>query len=262
MKQLKIATWNIGSLTERAENESVLLSQIKNLDADIICFQEFPDNDELTSLITQTGNFEYHKIVISSPSHVDKYHDMGIAFFSKTKPDDIIMHKLIKPYESLISFYGHSERLHDKYYMALVFNNMIIITGHGFPCIRYCSPYYQYKEELMEHWSNYCVSGIEYKHSFDDLDDWIVSIKNRYPDFTIIIAADFNIDRQLDYLPKSSKYFYDVFEGQITRPMQYNMRGGYKTDAILCPKNLTIQSSSNISTVFDHHLLSIELSSF
>ena len=263
MKKIKIATWNIGSLSEQKENESVLLSQVTELNADILCLQEFPDNDELAAKINLAGNYMYHKIVISSPSHVDKKHNMGIAIFSKIEPYDIIVHKLIKPYESLTTFFGQCESLHDKRYMAAVFDQFILITGHGFPCVRYCSPYIQYKKAQLDHWSDFCVSGVEYKNTFEDLDNWIISIKETYPASTIIIAADFNIDRQLDFLPKSRNYFYDVFEGQITRPEQYYMHGGYKTDAILCPMGTTFQDSCNITTVFDHHLLSlsIELSS-
>lgn len=257
MKQYKVATWNIGSLSEIKENRAFFLSAISELDADILCLQEFPDDEQLIREICSAGKFCYNKTIITSPSHVGEKHNMGISVFSRERPDNIFEHKLIKPYESLINFMGKREALHNKSFMAGVFQNFVIITGHGFPCIRYCAPQYEYFENMLDQWEQYCITGTEYKSSFEDLDDWIIAIKNQYPDHMMVIAADFNIDRQLDFMPKSREHFFDVFEGQVTRPLHFHNLRDYKTDAILCPKDLKIVDSKNMPTIFDHHLLSL-----
>lgn len=257
MRHVKIVTWNIGSLPEKQENEHSFLTTVSELKADILCLQEFPDDEELVRKICCMGNYTYHETIITSPSHVGEKHNMGIAVFCKEKPEAIYEHKLIKPYESLVNFLGKQENLHNKSFMAIVFHGFVIITGHGFPCIRYCAPQHHYYHEMLEQWEKYCITGTDYKLSFDDLDDWIISIRKQYSDYTIVIAADFNIDRQLDFMPKSSEFFYDVFEGQATRPLLYYNLRDYKTDAILCPRDLVIVDSRNMPTIFDHHLLSL-----
>ena len=256
MKQLKIATWNIGSMPEKEGNEALFLTAAAELDADILCLQEFPEDDRLVRQLREQGRFAYSETLMTSQSHVGKAHRMGIALFSRTRPEEVFTHQLVRPFESLVSFYGRREELHAKSFMAAVFREFVVVTGHGFPCVRYCSPRFEYREEMTEDWGRYCVSGAEYGITFEDLDRWLDGVRRRYEPLPVFIPADFNVDRQLDYLPESRKHFSDVFDGEVTRPPQYNL-GVYKTDGILCPDVKKVRSRENISGALDHHLLSV-----
>lgn len=258
MKRLKIATWNIGSMPEKAENEAAVLSVAADLNADVLCLQEFPEDEGLIRKLTEAGGFTYSKILMTSRSHVGRPHRMGIAVFSRLRPEKVITHPLVKPYGSLVSFYGQREELHAKSFMAAAFTGFVLITGHGFPCVRYCSPHFEYRPEMTADWRKWCISGEDYSCAYEDLDRWAEEVRRSYAPLPVFFAADFNVDRQLDYLPESRKHFTDVFEGEITRPPQYNI-GRYKTDAVLCPKNWTILARENIDGILDHHLLSVTI---
>jgi len=256
MKRIKIATWNIGSMPEKESNREAVLACIAGLDADILCMQEFPEDAELIRRICDAGQYQDYKTLMTSQSHVGLPHRMGIAAFSRMRQEKAEVHSLPIPYESLISFYGRREQLHGKAFMAVWFGDLVLITGHGFPCVRYCSPRFGFRQEMTENWSSYCVSGTEYAVSHEDLDHWAEEIRKACDPLPVIVAADFNVDRQLDYMPECRKHWQDVFEGEVTRPPQYNI-GEYKTDAILLPQDCRIAGRENIPGILDHHLLSV-----
>lgn len=94
MNSIKVATWNIagGRLSRSAskfdyseENTSYFISQLQELDIDIVAFQEdhIIGKDSVVTKIAETLGYDYLYVSPSSPSHISKDHSLGTAVMSK-----------------------------------------------------------------------------------------------------------------------------------------------------------------------------------
>ena len=259
MKTIRIATWNVGSVHEDKRSAEQFLSIIKQIGADIFCLQELPEDQALFESILTTGGFKDYYFKLCSKSHVGLQLNMGIAIFSKECISNPIIYKPVKPYETLTEYHGNVESLHDKYFLAVELEDEVIVSGHGFPSVRYCSPKYQYRPEMKKDWQRYCVTQEDYAATLVDIQNWLIALSGsiRKP---LIAAADFNVDDPLDQMPILKKAYYDVFSGEKTRPSKQNYGFEYKSDGILVPQETITVQKCILKNDYDHYALYADLS--
>lgn len=259
MKLMRIATWNVGSVHEDKRSEDLFLSIIKQIEADIFCLQELPEDPALFERILASGKFKDYCFKLCSKSHVGLQLNMGIAIFSKECISNSVDYKLVKPYETLTEYYGNVETLHDKYFLAVEIGDTVIVSGHSFPSVRYCSPKYQYRPEMKKEWQKYCVSQEDYADTLIDIQKWLLELSASFKK-PVIAAADFNVDDPLGQMPTLKKTYYDVFSGEKTRPSKQNYGFEYKSDGILVPQGMVAIKKQILKNDFDHYALYADLS--
>ncbi len=230
MRSISIATWNIGSLYKDYERIlDYIGSLLESQSADILCVQECPDNDEVFNVISSRGGFDEMLFRVTSESHVGEAHNMGTAVFSRT-PLLLFEQLPLKKPEVEVEYNGAREYWHDKCFFSVGCKfgdtELTVVTGHGFP-------FHRYGLENEE-------SADIIKPSFAALDGWMSGIAEAQSNRFVCSAADFNLNSPLKYMPLCRDAFYDIFEGESTRP------SGRKTDAILVPKGTEVEFKVNI----------------
>lgn len=238
--KFKIATWNIGSLfSDYEKNIKVIESFIKSVNADVFCIQELPDDSNIISAILEWGNFISMRNEVCCPSHITQGLNVGIGIFAKSDILETGYTNLPKPTGCVPIFNGKREVFHEKKFMFVRTNianeQVLIITGHGFPFHRY-----RINEDLSR-------SSLEY------VDRWIAELKKKYRCNKIYIACDMNVHDAVRFMSKCNKSMTDAFENEPTRP------SGRKTDAILISKTEITIKKTNLITGFDHNVIAVEL---
>ena len=252
MNNFTISTWNVGSLYANIErNIPIFKENLQKAPADFFCMQEFPDNPRDLDEVKRITGLSHHMYWVTSHSHVDTEHDMGVLLLSRyplTFEEEI---QLPKPTVE-VSHDGKKEEWHDKSFFAVSFTAgeqpFLIVTGHGFPFHRYG----------LENEAGKSVMA----PSFEALDLFFDSMKEKHPDKKLFSAADFNITSPLAFMPLTSASMVDVFHGEPTRP------SGRKTDAIILPHDAVLLSKRTVISplqsdgkgCFDHHLISASFS--
>lgn len=239
MKQIKIATWNIGSLYDgTASRSSTLYTVLRDYSPDILALQELPHQNSLMEEIKEIlGAYGYIHITCSR-SHVANM-DMDICIYSKFP---IILRDSLQLNALSVTSYirnGKEEHLHRKSFMSCEITidqeKYCLITGHGYPVHRYGIP-------------------IEiFSPSFMQLDEWISQTVKNYTPENIILACDFNIPNPLFYMEELKKDYLDPLIFLGTRP------SGRKTDSIIVHKERKIYELVNIQTGFDHNFVMLTL---
>lgn len=247
MKNIKIATWNIGSMFDNSLNGKKIIffdkyKKFKELLAeqnpDILCLQEMYDMSWLKIKICDMCGFSDIKTIPCSDSVLKNGAVMEIAVFSKkplSKSIDVI--EIPKPFEKRM-VNGKMERVHQKFFFGTEFalpnSRVLLITGHGYPSKRY---------KMIDK---------EYAPAYIVLDDFIKKYACNYVN-SVVVCADFNIDDPLKYMPYTSSLMIDAFANEATRP------SGRKTDGIMVPIAVNIENKINISIGFDHNYISADI---
>ena len=238
---MKIATWNIGSLyAGYQENNKELKRQVEDLNADVFCMQEFPDDPHLINEILKYGAFTDYYFYVTSPSHIGPAHDMGVILFAKGQLTHRNHIMLIPPDIDAV-YNGKKEPIHSKAVLsAKCFygqTSFTLITGHGFPLHRY---------------------GLDERHDlfeteFIPLEEYLSTIVHSLDTERIIVGGDFNCGNILRYSKTLRDYFYDAFFQIPTRP------SGRKTDAILLQNDALVKEKFvRCVQGFDHFLLYLD----
>lgn len=277
MSDFTLATWNIGSLYANIEVTLPFMQMILEEESpDLLCLQELPDEPKLWEKIAIWGDYSHRIYQITSPSHINKAHNMGIGIFSRVPLYPIGLLHLTKPDISVV-YQGKSESWHDKIFMAVtwgasadgaktmcctsqpataslysntavnrnsVFACGLLLTGHGFPFHRYNLDNDAHQELIAE--------------AFSPLDDWIVSFLEKPYDLPFFVAADFNIANPLKFLPRCGPSWIDLVSDNATRP------SGRKTDSILVSRKSRLSPTlcirktvvNNSTPLFDHFYVS------
>lgn len=246
MGEVKIATWNVGSLyVDFNENIGCFRETILTVGADLFCMQEFPVRKDMVDEVMSVGGFAHYKLLRTSESHVFKENDMGVAIFSKHPVKQIDLIELPKPGIKAVRE-GREEKWHSKFFTINLCKteseDIVVITGHGFP-------FHRYGLERAEYYE--IISG-----SFSALDFWISDFLEMSGSARVYLSADFNLTNPLDFMPRCREKYYDAFAGDPTRP------SGRKTDAIILPKGCRLIEKINLSLradegtpFFDHNCI-------
>ena len=231
-------TWNIGSLYDNYnDKEKDLLSVVGEISPDVLCLQEFPENEELKKKICRIGSFKDFFYLFLSESHVGPPHRMGLIVFSKgnLKCKDTIW--LNKPCIDVF-FEKKREEFHPKAFVLLEcrlgHDTYCVLTWHGFPFHRYGL---DNRKDLFE-------------EVYLPLNDCVVRNEN-----IAIIAGDFNSPNAEKHCSQIQLRYRDLFSNQPTRP------SGRKTDAIFVQKGVSAREKGIVDGIktFDHYALWAEL---
>lgn len=235
---IKLATWNVGSLLCDLDKNTDTLIQALSLDSpDVFCAQELPFSSELWDKIKQNCGFEYFYYYKTSRSHVAEGWDMGVGIFSKYPFGKVYVRELTLPTERIF-YNGREETWHRKYYLSTRLfvddGELTLFTGHGFPFYRY---------GLLEE---------EHSLVYGEIDSFVSEYSSGE---RFVICTDFNAYNAVRFMPCVSRTHRDVFADVPTRPT------GRKTDAIVVPISSEVSSSINrVLEGMDHNYLSVTLS--
>lgn len=249
-----ISTWNIGSLHEGghyARNLDYLRTVLTARPTDILCLQECPNDPDFLRQVTEWTGLTHIHYVVTSESHIDLQHDMGLCVLSRCPVTEI---SRIQPAKPQVEAWhkGKREYWHDKLFLALHGEihgrELAVITGHGFP-------FHRYGLDDGEHDSVIAPS-------FGEVDHWIRELRSQHPHILFCIAADFNYGEPLRFMPYLNESFADAFHGEATRP------SGRKTDAIILPADHRPGDKQNVRAplnekgrgYFDHNFISASYS--
>lgn len=239
--KFRIVTWNIGTLyTDYEKNVQIIQKNVETLNADFLCFQEFPSKEDFIQNVKSWGNFSYYTYKVCCKSHVavDDV-DVGIAVFSKYKFGETSIFDLPMIENVELIYNGKREHFHQKSFLCVQakINDtpLSIITGHGFPFHRYN------------------VDETTSAPVFRDVDKWISHLKKENPSSPIFLAADMNVANALQHMPFCSETMYDLFDGEATRPT------GRKTDAIYVPSSVQNFEKFSKRCGFDHFIIGADI---
>ena len=208
------------------------------MNTDFLCFQEFPNDNDLINRIKTWGDFTDYSYKVCCKSHVTENIDVGVVIFSKYKINESCYFNLPIIENIELIYQGKKEIFHKKFFVCIKTqinkNAVNIISGHGYPFYRYNIP-----ESIS--------SGV-----FDSVDNWIKSFLENDINSTIM-AGDMNVVDPLEYMGFCKKNMYDVFYGISTRP------SGRKTDAIIVPNCGKVVNMTNIKSNFDHNIIQADI---
>ena len=207
--QLRVATWNIGSLLGFACDDAwylryqAALETLSELNLDVLCVQELPGNMDAVFRFSRDLDLPFY--VFKELSVGSKGSDVtGIGVFSRFPIellDEHVMHNPCYqfPHRSALGALGtmRPERTHDKAFICTNVAGVVVITGHALPLHRYgIDPQ---------------VLGDSYKR----LADWIVG--KAEGSFPVVVAGDFNLANLDAVMPALPIVFTSAVEG-ATRP--------------------------------------------
>ena len=237
MTNLTISTWNIGSLHDGPHydrNLNYLRSVLTEHPTDILCLQECPHDPELLQQLKTWTGLTNALYFITSESHIDLQHDMGLLILSRLPVTDL---RQVKPDKPQVEAWhkGNREYWHEKLFVAVKCayndNPLTVVTGHGFPFHRYGLDDGAHDDVIAP--------------SFTRIDQWIEELRKEFPNTLFCFAADFNYGEPLRFMPRLREAFADAFDGEATRP------SGRKTDAILLPREYHPESECNVVAPLD-----------
>ena len=100
MTSLTISTWNIGSLHEGdhyVRNLDYLRTVLTAHPTDILCLQECPNDPDFLRQVTEWTGLTHIHYVVTSESHIDLQHDMGLCVLSRCPVTEISRIQPTKP---------------------------------------------------------------------------------------------------------------------------------------------------------------------
>lgn len=269
-KTVTFATWNIGSLYAGHPLTHTFLKELLVRESpDILCLQELPERPDLWENIAGWGGYAHRLYQVTSPSHVDKGHNMGIGVFSRYPLSLLHVLPLNIPVVP-VTYQGKPEVWHPKYFLTVAWGAPVTAgrfsPDSGKPVLSPTSIGEESKlrpaMEAIEkegrkepaglredgspspggllftgHGFPFHRYGLENEagypiiaSAFAPLDQRMEELLREAEDLPLLAAADFNIAAPLCFLPRCGKSWIDPAAGLSTRP------SGRKTDAILFPR--------------------------
>lgn len=144
---MRIATWNVGSLSGLARSSydrvTAIVKPLLPLDLDVVCFQELIVNPDLIDALSKLLGLPYAFFKDLSACNPNG-ETTGIGLLSRTRAELLGEHRLYNPLLVMrparangkdLSFLP--EKMHEKAFIACRIGNIIIVTGHSHPLHRY-----------------------------------------------------------------------------------------------------------------------------
>ena len=243
--EFTIATWNIaggrpmnsGALFDYdTEDLPYFVTELRNIDPDIICFQETHVNDE-RSVGQEIADFlgQYHVSEMrTSSSHVDPSYQLGNAVLSKLTPTGYTAAIYSYPDFPLFLPDGTPDRHHDKGFQVVQFPFGTIMNTHTMPLKFLGTPY----------------DTPNGKAFAQEMQQQLL----RHAKAPLVFCGDLNFNNAELLYSELLKDMHSVLPDAPTRP------GGKKSDYIFASTEFIVLDSDIVQTNTDHYLCWAKLS--
>lgn len=248
---MRIASWNIGSLTNSACDDSrylryrTALETLRRLSLDVLCVQETPGDAGTVFRFSRDLGLPFYVFKELSGCGGEGG-TMGIGVFSRFPVELLDEYVMPNPcYQFPKGPFGaaHPERTHDKAFVCVNVSGVVVVSGHALPLHRY---------------------GIDpqvFGDSYEQLASWIVGkAEGGVP---VVAAGDFNLANAAEAMPALFGAFENAVPG-ATRP-----KSGAQHDYILVSPLVEAgkadivearsESADCQEPLFDHRIVFAEL---